>query len=155
SDRFFSDSGNSVIGSAPGWRTAEGRGRPPSLSGWRRPASPRGRTAMSANEESVFGEALEIRDLQQRADFLDRACAGDPGLRRSVESRLSAYGAARFLGAPAPAPVLTVDDPAVAERPGSVLGPYKLLEQIGEGGFGVVFMAEQTHPVRRKVALKV
>jgi WD40 repeat protein/serine/threonine protein kinase/Flp pilus assembly protein TadD len=110
---------------------------------------------MSASEESVFGEALEIRDSQQRAAFLDRACAGDPGLRRSVESLLSAYGAGQFLEAPAAAPALTVDDPAVAERPGSVLGPYKLLEQIGEGGFGVVFMAEQIQPVRRKVALKV
>jgi serine/threonine protein kinase len=43
----------------------------------------------------------------------------------------------------------------LAERPGTVIGPYKLLEQIGEGGFGIVFMAEQQHPVRRKVALKV
>src|SRR5262249_6717802 len=44
---------------------------------------------------------------------------------------------------------------AVAERPGTVIGPYKLLEQLGEGGFGVVFLAEQTQPVRRKIALKV
>jgi serine/threonine protein kinase len=49
----------------------------------------------------------------------------------------------------------TVDEPAVAERPGTVIGPYKFLEQMGEGGFGIVFMAEQTQPVRRKVALKV
>src|SRR5262249_53829759 len=48
----------------------------------------------------------------------------------------------------------TVDDP-ITERPGTVIGPYKLLEQIGEGGFGVVFMAEQQEPIRRKVALKV
>jgi serine/threonine protein kinase len=48
-----------------------------------------------------------------------------------------------------------VDEPAVSERPGTVIGPYKLLEQIGEGGFGVVFMAEQQQPIRRKVALKV
>src|SRR5207247_4007665 len=59
-----------------------------------------------------------------------------------------------FLEAPVPALTATVDDP-VTERPGTVIGPYKLLEQIGEGGFGVVFMAEQTRPVRRKVALKV
>src|SRR5207245_368787 len=49
----------------------------------------------------------------------------------------------------------TVDEPAVTERPGTLIGPYKLLQQIGEGGFGTVFMAEQEHPVRRKVALKV
>src|SRR5262249_31877597 len=52
------------------------------------------------------------------------------------------------------APVATTDQPA-GEGPGTVIGPYKLLEQIGEGGFGVVYMAEQTEPVRRKVALKI
>src|ERR671932_22344 len=51
--------------------------------------------------------------------------------------------------------VATIDEPSVTERPGAVIGPYKLLEQIGEGGFGVVFLAEQTKPVRRRVALKV
>jgi serine/threonine-protein kinase len=55
---------------------------------------------------------------------------------------------------PAPALVAAADEP-LTERPGTVIGPYKLLRQIGEGGFGVVFMAEQTQPVRRKVALKV
>src|SRR4029077_12779158 len=49
----------------------------------------------------------------------------------------------------------TVDEPTVCEAPGTIIGPYKLLQQIGEGGMGTVFMAEQTHPVRRKVALKV
>jgi serine/threonine protein kinase/tetratricopeptide (TPR) repeat protein len=58
------------------------------------------------------------------------------------------------MASPPAAPGATVDDP-ISERPGTVIGPYKLLEQIGEGGFGVVFMAEQTEPVRRKVALKV
>ena len=55
-----------------------------------------------------------------------------------------------FAGSPA-----TLDVPAVSERPGTVIGPYKLLQQIGEGGMGTVFMAEQTHPVQRKVALKL
>ena len=74
---------------------------------------------------------------------------------RGVESLLDALGRAdRFLadataGHPPPAPS------AVGERPGDVVGPYKLLEQIGEGGFGVVFLAEQVAPVRRRVALKV
>src|SRR5579864_6732302 len=49
----------------------------------------------------------------------------------------------------------TIDEAHLPERPGTIIGPYKLLEQIGEGGFGVVFMAEQTEPVRRKVALKI
>src|SRR5436309_1955337 len=63
--------------------------------------------------------------------------------------------AGSFLEEPAVPAVATVDEPAVSERPGTLVGPYKLLEQIGEGGFGVVFMAEQQQPVRRKVALKV
>jgi serine/threonine protein kinase len=56
---------------------------------------------------------------------------------------------------PSAGPAATIDEPEITERPGTVIGPYKLLEQIGEGGFGVVFMAEQTQPMRRKVALKV
>jgi serine/threonine protein kinase/tetratricopeptide (TPR) repeat protein len=107
-----------------------------------------------ANEESVFAEALEIDDLQERAAFLDRACAANPALRKNVQSLLSAYSAGQFLELPAPALAATTDEP-ISERPGTVIGPYKLLEQIGEGGFGAVFMAEQQHPVRRKVALKV
>src|SRR5205807_5321753 len=65
--------------------------------------------------------------------------------------------AGSFLASPAPAPDRdpAADQPAVSERPGTVIGPYKLLEQIGEGGFGVVFMAEQQQPIRRKVAVKV
>src|SRR5207247_3856429 len=60
----------------------------------------------------------------------------------------------RFMERPASAPVATVDE-AVAERPGMMIGPYKLMEEIGAGGFGLVFLAEQTQPVRRKVALKL
>src|SRR5262249_50206713 len=61
-----------------------------------------------------------------------------------------------FLESPAcAAAVAPAEEPAVTERPGTVIGPYKLLEQIGEGGMGLVFVAEQTQPVRRKVALKV
>src|SRR5262249_41265982 len=56
---------------------------------------------------------------------------------------------------PAAAPTITVNSRPLAEGPGTVIGPYKLLEQIGEGGMGVVYMAEQTKPVRRKVALKI
>src|SRR5262249_4790474 len=75
-----------------------------------------------------------------------------------VEELLRAHQAAgNFLrGRPAPpGSMATTDEPAVSERPGAVIGTYKLLEQIGEGGFGVVFLAGQTQPVRRKVALKV
>src|SRR5262249_37266498 len=61
--------------------------------------------------------------------------------------------AGSFLASPAAA--VMSDPPPLAEGPGAVIGPYRLLEQVGEGGFGVVFMAEQEHPVRRRVALKV
>src|SRR5205823_1009604 len=60
-----------------------------------------------------------------------------------------------FLDSPAAGPTLTLAPPQAMEGPGTVIGPYKLLEQIGEGGMGLVYMAEQTQPVRRKVALKI
>src|SRR5262249_25574949 len=107
---------------------------------------------------SILGEAVEYRSPEERAAFLARACAGDADRQSRVEALLRAYEAAgNFLqGDPLPrAPVVTVDVPPVRERPGDLIGSYKLLEQIGEGGFGVVFLAEQTEPVRRKVALKV
>src|SRR5262249_7634368 len=100
-------------------------------------------------------KALEASSPEARRAFLDEACRADRPLREQVESLLVAHEqAGSFLEASAPPGVATVEEP-VRERPGTVIGPYKLLEQIGEGGFGVVFMAEQTHPVRRRVALKV
>jgi WD40 repeat protein/serine/threonine protein kinase len=109
----------------------------------------------SINEESVFVEALEIQDPRERAVYLDRACGGNSALRKNVESLLKAYNAGDFLESPAAHLVETADESPITEAPGTVIGPYKLLEQIGEGGFGVVFMAEQQAPIRRKVALKV
>jgi len=103
-------------------------------------------------EEEIFSAALH-KSTVERAAFLDRACQGDTLLRASVEALLAAYDVPdSFLDAPLRD--ATIDQP-VLERPGMSIGPYKLLEQIGEGGFGVVFMAEQLEPVRRKVALKV
>src|SRR6202022_3668344 len=107
------------------------------------------------NEKEIFHQALAFTNPEARAAYLKRACAGSPAVRSSVEALLRAcVGATGFMDRPAPSPVATVDDPA-REGPGTVIGPYKLLEQIGEGGFGVVFMAEQEEPIRRKVALKV
>jgi eukaryotic-like serine/threonine-protein kinase len=106
---------------------------------------------------SIFAGAIERPSPGERAAFLDTACGSDVELRRRIEALLRAHDkAGGFLGDRPVArdPVATIDQPA-SEGPGSVVGPYKLLEQIGEGGFGVVFMAEQTAPVRRKVALKV
>src|SRR5262245_49219649 len=98
---------------------------------------------MAGNEESVFAHAQELEDTQQRAAYLDQACAGDSKLRRNVESLLSAYHDGQFLESPVAALVDTVEEPR-GESPGTVIGPYKLQDQIGEGGMGVVYLAEQT-----------
>jgi hypothetical protein len=111
---------------------------------------------MNAREESVFAEAQGKQDLQELAAYLDRACAGDPALRKNVESLLAAYEAGQFLESPAAGLAATGDETvAPAESSGCRIGPYKLLEPIGEGGMGIVWMAEQQEPVRRLVALKV
>ena len=114
-------------------------------------------TTWNPRANDLFLKALELGSPGQRQEYLDGACAGDAALRAEVEALLEASArAGSFLASPgAPALVATVEESPVAERPGTVVGPYKLLERIGEGGFGVVFMAEQQQPLRRKVALKV
>src|SRR5262245_25564992 len=108
-----------------------------------------------ADLRAIFCEALDRETPQEQAEYLDQACQGRPELRAQVEELLQAHGqAGTFLQESADEPVATTDEP-VTEGPGTVIGPYKLLEPIGEGGFGVVFLAEQTQPVRRKVALKI
>jgi serine/threonine protein kinase len=106
------------------------------------------------NEETLFHVALE-KPASARAAFLEEACAGDAALRQRVEVLLEAHAhPGSFLQQPCAAVTATIDEP-IRERPGTVIGPYKLLQQIGEGGMGTVFMAEQTQPVQRKIALKV
>jgi serine/threonine protein kinase/Tfp pilus assembly protein PilF len=115
-------------------------------------------TNWNPRANDLFLKALELRSDDERQKYLDEACIGDGALRDDVESLLEANArAGSFLESPVPASnlVAAVDGPSVSERPGTIIGPYKLLEQIGEGGFGVVFMAEQIQSVRRKVALKV
>jgi len=98
--------------------------------------------------EPLFHAALERGAGAERQAFLDGACGDDADLRARVEVLLSAHEEADdFLDSPA------VEGPR--EGPGTSIGPYKLLQEIGEGGMGVVYMAEQAAPVRRKVALKV
>ena len=103
-------------------------------------------------EESIFAEALEQPSAEARTAFLDRACGSEATLRRRVEALLKSHEQADGFLRPPSAATVTQPTP---ERPGSWIGPYKLLQQLGEGGMGVVFMAEQTEPVRRRVALKV
>jgi eukaryotic-like serine/threonine-protein kinase len=109
-------------------------------------------TTSPQTEESIFAEALEQATPEARSAYLDAACGNNAALRRRVENLLQSHaGAASFLQSP----VVETLDPAPRERPGDVIGPYKLLQQIGEGGMGIVYMAEQESPVRRRVALKI
>jgi serine/threonine protein kinase/tetratricopeptide (TPR) repeat protein len=107
------------------------------------------------NEQTIFTLALE-REPNLRWAFLAEVCGTDVQLRERVERLLRLHdGAGGFLEQSAAADVgLMLDQPSL-EGPGTHIGPYKLLEQVGEGGFGVVFMAEQLPPLRRRVALKV
>jgi serine/threonine protein kinase len=107
------------------------------------------------NEASVFAAALEKTSSQERAAYVTEACAGDEKLRRRVENLLRAHAEPDDVLDPPAHQVGTVSLVPLAEGPGTVIGPYKLLQQIGEGGFGVVYMAEQSQPVRRMVALKI
>jgi serine/threonine protein kinase len=105
---------------------------------------------------AIFLRALDIPSPEARRAFLDDACRSDRGLREFVESLLVAnQEAGSFLESPAPDLLAAADGPSAAEGPGTVIGPYTLAGPIGEGGFGVVFQAEQLQPVRRTVALKV
>src|SRR5690242_13940521 len=109
------------------------------------------------NVEEIFLAALEIEEPEARSSYLDEAC-GDPELRRHVERLLALDArASGFLAAPAPMPTATVplDSRPDVEGPGTAIGPYRLLEPIGEGGMGTVYVAEQAEPVRRRVALKL
>src|SRR5262249_1905907 len=133
-----------------------------------------GRTSTSENAmtldpkraKSIFLAALEKAEEERRA-FLDEACAGDADLRQRVERLLLAHDRPDSLPETLAAQAPTLDsnplesselDPgsvSLVEAPGTVIGHYKLIQQIGEGGMGTVYMAQQTEPVKRLVALKL
>src|SRR5262249_32009204 len=105
--------------------------------------------------DQIFWDAAQIEAPAERAAYLQEACGSDLELRQKVEMLLQARTRANsFLEAPAVVADATSAGEA-CERPGTVIDQYKLMEQIGEGGMGLVFVAEQQQPVRRKVALKV
>src|SRR3954452_2122032 len=109
-----------------------------------------------STEETIFTAALDAGSPAEQLAYLDRACAGDAQLRGDVEELLAAHRrAGGILEVPPAGLGAIVHDLPAFDGVGSQIGPYKLLEQIGGGGMGVVFMAEQVHPVRRKVALKI
>ncbi len=114
---------------------------------------------MTGSERTIFIEALDRADPAERAAYVERACDGDADLRHRVERLLEAIDrAGSFMespAAPAGGGMTLAGFTPLLEGPGTRIGPYKLLEQIGEGGMGVVYMAEQEQPVRRRVALKI
>jgi serine/threonine protein kinase/WD40 repeat protein len=109
----------------------------------------------TAEVQSIFGRALEFADAAERANYIASECGNDRALRAEVESLLSAYKKAGGFLETAGSPHEEADRSTTFESIGTTIGPYKLLERIGEGGFGIVFMAEQLWPIRRRVALKI
>ena len=106
---------------------------------------------MTLNDDDLFGEALDLPP-PARAALLDRACADDPARRARLEALLAAHDSAGdFLETPPVVRAILGAD----EAPGDTIDRYTLLEKIGEGGWGSVYLAEQTVPVRRRVALKI
>src|SRR5262245_10884533 len=98
----------------------------------------------TSKAEEIFYAALELKSPGVRTAFLDKVC-GEAELRRRVERLLALVPeASDFLEVPAASPSVTADALPPTEGPGTVIGPYKLMEQIGEGGMGVVYVAEQT-----------
>jgi serine/threonine protein kinase/WD40 repeat protein len=113
----------------------------------------------STREETLFRTAVQLA-AAERACFLDRECAGDSALRERLEALLAAHDQPDTVfgtGAGVPRPTISLDlsRDLADDLVGQTAGRYKLLEKLGEGGCGVVYVAEQTEPVRRRVALKV
>src|SRR5262245_51053595 len=108
--------------------------------------------ADSSSIDQLFSEALACAPGPERTAYLDRVCKDDQPLRERLERLLRAHGDAEsFLESPAIGVASSANpNHAMAEKPGTHIGPYKLLEQIGEGGMGVVYMAEQSEPVQRR-----
>src|SRR5262245_52663162 len=107
-------------------------------------------------EEDIFKIAQQLSAAEARKTYLKQACGDDSELYGRVMALLQiAEDEQSFLERPPAGCIETIERSPITEKPGDSIGPYKLMEQIGEGGFGLVFVAEQHEPVRRKVALKV
>src|SRR5262245_65900213 len=103
-------------------------------------------TEPSLPEESLFARALRIESATERAAYLTQACGEDLALRAEVEALLRASERSGDL-LDLPDQTAAHADLTASERPGAVIGPYRLLQQIGESGMGTVFMAQQSEPV--------
>ncbi|NLY00082.1 MAG: hypothetical protein GXY83_28620 [Rhodopirellula sp.] len=99
------------------------------------------------DEEAIFHVARGLADAELRSTYLDQACAGDHSLRERVKALLDVHEREQDFLKSSPEPAPTIDQPPISERPGTTIGRYRLMEQIDEGGMGVV---EQERPLRRK-----
>ena len=106
-------------------------------------------------EKVIFDAAMEFENRAERDAYVSKACGDDKMLLAGVRALLEYHDASAFLDAPILESDVTLDDSPISEAPGTVIGRYKLLENIGEGGMAIVYMAEQAEPIRRKVALKI
>ena len=115
------------------------------------------------SEKAIFDAALRL-PAEQRTSYLEKTCGADSQMRRRVAALLAAHPPTPPSAPSGPSGTVVIDDDATIgatvdmsseEAPGDVIGRYKLLEKIGEGGFGLVYVAEQTEPVKRRVALKI
>ena len=110
---------------------------------------------LKLDEAAIFDIARQIEAPEARSQFIQVACGEDQDLRARVGALLRVNDEqGTFLDSPV-ASLQVAITATISEGVGTLIGPYKLIEQIGEGGFGVVYMAEQQHPIRRRVALKV
>jgi serine/threonine protein kinase/dienelactone hydrolase len=107
------------------------------------------------NEEMIFNTATQLKNHVERDAYLSETCGDDSHLRAAIEELLKHHDENSFLDVPPVDSDIILDDSPLSEGPGTVIGRYKLLEKIGEGGMAVVYMAEQTEPICRKVALKI
>ena len=113
-------------------------------------------TRQDRQARDIFLRAVELESAEAQAAYIEGACQNDDALRSRVDALLVSHRKDSFLETGAVEGPLTVMNSApISEGPGTIMGRYKLREKIGEGGCGVVFVAEQEEPVRRRVALKV
>src|SRR5262245_26391512 len=110
---------------------------------------------MTMDEKAVFDAASALPDAEKREAYLQEACAGHPELLGRVRELLSAHEESQGPLDRGPAALGATVDTTQTEATGTMIGPYKLLDLIGEGGMGTVWMAQQTEPVKRLVAIKL
>jgi hypothetical protein len=107
------------------------------------------------HEREIFDKAIEIESSNERAAYVRNACGDNSDLIERISALLCAHDQADFLPPHPVSEEMTVFKSTLSECPGTVIGRYKLLERIGEGGIAVLYMAEQAEPISRKVALKI